>query len=127
MTEINIPFLYFRLSLKAVIPLTWAMSFIQISQIKNVSLFYQSVPFDLVCISHAYYISAVMVSVFETSVKDRAFEPRSGQIENYNIGICCFSAKHAVLMSKSKDSNPRSTTLEVNTLPITPPIYRTRG
>ena len=61
-----------------------------------------------------------MVSVFETCVVDRAFEPRSGQTENYNIGICCFSAKHAALMSKSKDSNSRSTALEASTLPITP-------
>jgi hypothetical protein len=58
-----------------------------------------------------------VVSVFETSVEDRAFESRSGQIENLIIGICCFSAKHAALMTTNKDSNPRSTTLEVSTLP----------
>ena len=68
-----------------------------------------------------------MVSVFESSVVKRTFKPMSGQAENYNIGICCFSAKHTELMSKSKDSNPRSTTLEASTLPITPLIYRTLG
>jgi hypothetical protein len=34
---------------------------------------------------------------------DRGFEPRSGQIQDYKIGICCFSAKHAALRRKSKD------------------------
>jgi hypothetical protein len=27
----------------------------------------------------------------------------SGQTKDYNIGICCFSAKHAVLRRKSED------------------------
>ena len=36
-------------------------------------------------------------------VVDRGFEPRSGQTKDYTIGICCFSAKHAALRSKSKD------------------------
>ena len=31
------------------------------------------------------------------------FEPRSGQIKDYKIGICCFSAKHTALRRKSKD------------------------
>jgi hypothetical protein len=31
------------------------------------------------------------------------FEPRSGQIKDYTIGICCFFAKHAVLRRKNKD------------------------
>ena len=39
-------------------------------------------------------ISGVMVSVLDWSAVDRGFEPRSGQTSNYNIGICCFSAKH---------------------------------
>jgi hypothetical protein len=35
---------------------------------------------------------------------DREVEARSGQIKDYKIGICCFSPKHATLMSKtSKD------------------------
>ena len=30
-------------------------------------------------------------------------EPLSGQAKHYSIAICCFSAKHSILMSKSKD------------------------
>ena len=44
-----------------------------------------------------------MVSVLASSALDRMFEPRSGQTKDYEIGICCFSAKHALLTSKSKD------------------------
>ena len=31
------------------------------------------------------------------------FEPQSGQIKDYKISICCFSAKHTALRKKSKD------------------------
>ena len=48
-------------------------------------------------------IGGVMVSVLASSAVDRGFEPRSGQTKDYNIGICCFSAKHAALRRKSKD------------------------
>ena len=44
-----------------------------------------------------------MVSVLAPSAVDRGFEPRSGQTKDYNIGICCFSAKLAALRRKSKD------------------------
>ena len=44
-----------------------------------------------------------MVSVLALSEVDRGFEPRSGQTKDYEIGICCFSAKHAALRRKSKD------------------------
>ena len=44
-----------------------------------------------------------MVSMLTSSVVDRGFKPRSGQTKDYAIGICCFSAKHTVLMRKSKD------------------------
>jgi hypothetical protein len=44
-----------------------------------------------------------MVSLLTSSVVDRGFELRSGQTKDYKIGICCFSAKHAALRSKSKD------------------------
>jgi hypothetical protein len=37
------------------------------------------------------------------SVVDHGFEPWSGQAKDYKIGICCFSAKHAALRSKSID------------------------
>jgi hypothetical protein len=36
-------------------------------------------------------------------VVDCGFEPRSSQTKDCKIGICCFSAKHAVLRRKSKD------------------------
>jgi hypothetical protein len=53
--------------------------------------------------SHANRINNVMASVLVSSAVDRGFEPQSGQkTKDYKIGICCFSAKHATLMSKSK-------------------------
>jgi hypothetical protein len=47
--------------------------------------------------------SSAVVSMLATSAVDRGFEPRSGQTKDYKIGICCFFAKHAALMWKSKD------------------------
>ena len=38
-----------------------------------------------------------------SSSVDRGFESWSGQIKDFKIGICCFSAKHAALRRKSKD------------------------
>ena len=38
-----------------------------------------------------------MVSVLALNAVDRVFEPRSGQIKDNEIGICCLSAKHATL------------------------------
>jgi hypothetical protein len=40
-------------------------------------------------------IGGVMVIVLASSVVDCGFEPRSGHTKDYEIGICCFSAKHA--------------------------------
>ena len=48
-------------------------------------------------------LGGVMVSVLASSAGDRGFDPRSGQTKDFKIGICCFSAKHAALRSKSKD------------------------
>ena len=44
-----------------------------------------------------------MVSVLASSAVDRGFQPRSSQTNDYKIGICRFSAKHAVLRRKSKN------------------------
>ena len=44
-----------------------------------------------------------MIGVLASSVVDCMFEPRAGQTKDYNIGICCFSAKHAALSSKRKN------------------------
>jgi hypothetical protein len=48
-------------------------------------------------------IGGVMVSVLASSAVDRWFVCLSGQTKDYEIGICCFSAKHAALRRKSKD------------------------
>jgi hypothetical protein len=44
-----------------------------------------------------------MVSELASSAVDRGFEPCSTQPKHYEIGICYFSDKHAVLRRKSKD------------------------
>ena len=44
-----------------------------------------------------------MVRVLATSVVDCGFNLLSGQTKCYNIGICCFSAKHTTLKSNKKD------------------------
>jgi hypothetical protein len=50
------------------------------------------------------FIGGVMVSVLPSSVVDRGFEPPLGKTKDYTIGICCFSAKHAVVLRRrSKD------------------------
>ena len=41
-------------------------------------------------------------SVLSSSVVGRGFEPRSGQIKDYKIGMCCFSAQHVALRKKSR-------------------------
>jgi hypothetical protein len=48
-------------------------------------------------------IGGEMDSVLASNVVDRGFEPWSGQIKDYKIGICCFSSKHASLKRKIKD------------------------
>ena len=46
-------------------------------------------------------IGHVMVSMLILSVVDCGFAPRSGQIKDYKICICCFFGKHAALKNKS--------------------------
>ena len=48
-------------------------------------------------------IGGVMISMPASSAVNRGFEPRSGHTKDYEIGICCFSAKHAALRRKNKD------------------------
>ena len=44
-----------------------------------------------------------MVNVLASSAVERGFEPRSGKTKDYDIGMCCFSAKYAALRRMSKD------------------------
>jgi len=47
-------------------------------------------------------IYGVMIGIFASKVGDRVFETRSGQTKDNTVGMCCFSAKHAVLRIKNK-------------------------
>jgi hypothetical protein len=47
-------------------------------------------------------IGGIMVSMLASSVVDRGFEPRSGKIKDYKIGICCFSANTEPLGERAK-------------------------
>jgi hypothetical protein len=40
-----------------------------------------------------------MVSMFASSAVDLGFELQSGQTKDYEIGVCCFSAKHTALFN----------------------------
>ena len=40
-------------------------------------------------------IGGVMLSALASRAVYRVFEPQSGQTNDFKIGICCFSAKHA--------------------------------
>jgi hypothetical protein len=53
------------------------------------------------CYKHR--IGGVTVSVYISSAVDRGFEPRPGLTKDNKIGMCCFSAKHVAIRSKSKD------------------------
>ena len=48
-------------------------------------------------------IGGVVANLLASITVKRGFEPRSGQTNDYTIGICCFSAKHAALRRKSID------------------------
>ena len=47
--------------------------------------------------------TASMVTVFASRVVARGFEPRSGQANDYKIGICCLATQHTELKSRNKD------------------------
>ena len=40
----------------------------------------------------------VMIGEHASSTVDHGFEPTSGEAKDYYSGICCFSAKHAVVL-----------------------------
>jgi hypothetical protein len=43
-----------------------------------------------------------MISILPLNAVDNGFESRSGQTKDYEIGICCFSAKHTASRSKTR-------------------------
>ena len=49
-----------------------------------------------------------MMSVLASIAVDHEFEPRSGQTNDFKIGICCLSAKSAALRRKSRDWSARN-------------------
>jgi hypothetical protein len=59
-------------------------------------------------LSAFHHISGVMVSILVSNAVDHGFKPIPVKTKDYKIGICCFSAKHAALRSKSKDGLARN-------------------
>jgi hypothetical protein len=57
---------------------------------------YNKLKQDLLYSNIKDHIGVVMVGVIESSVVDKGFEPRSGQVKGYNNGIGCFSNKNVV-------------------------------
>ena len=53
-------------------------------------------------------MGGVMVNVLALSEIDRGFDPRVGQTKDNKIDICCFSAQHAAITSKSKNDLARN-------------------
>jgi hypothetical protein len=49
-----------------------------------------------------------MVSLLASCEGDRGFDPRSGQTNDYTIGICCFSPTHATLRRMRKNWSSRN-------------------
>jgi hypothetical protein len=47
------------------------------------------------------FIGGVMISMCTPNTIDREFEPRLGKFKNYDIGVCCFFAKHACAALRS--------------------------
>ena len=50
---------------------------------------------------YPFGICKLFLRVVASNRVDHGFEHWSEQIQDYKIGICCFSAKHAVLRSKN--------------------------
>ena len=48
-------------------------------------------------------VSGVIVRMLSLNVGNHGFETWLGQTQDYKFGICCFSSKHGVIRSKSKD------------------------
>jgi hypothetical protein len=67
-----------------------------------------------------------MVSVLTSSAVARGFKPRSGQTKDYEIGICCFSAKHAALRRKSRlvGSELQNNVFEWSDMSIREPLFQ---
>ena len=51
------------------------------------------------------HIGDLVGSVLASSAVDRGFESRSDQTKDYEIGVCCFSAKQSPLRRKSKSGS----------------------
>jgi hypothetical protein len=63
---------------------------------------------DILLLCTLNCIDGIMVSVLAYSAADRGLEPRSGEIKDNKIVMCCFSAKNAALRRKSKDGLARN-------------------
>ena len=65
-----------------------------------------------------------MVGLLTSSAVDRGFESRSSQTKNYEIGMCCFSAKHTTVKTFGRSSALFETAWVKSTAPFMVPWVR---
>ena len=68
-----------------------------------------------------------MVSLLTSSAVDLGFQPRSSQTKNYEIGNCCFSAKHTTVNTFVRSSALFETTWVKSTAPFILPWVRPKS
>ena len=56
----------------------------------------------IINLTGAVGIDGVMVSMCASITVDRGFEPRPGQLKEYEIGTCCFFTNHSALKEKDQ-------------------------
>jgi hypothetical protein len=85
------------------------MLYFQFGLYQDITVGLQNCKVLVVCVSdevsgskHMYEYNRIG-GVLVSSAVDRGFERRSGQTKDYEIGICCFSTRHAALRRKRKD------------------------
>ena len=84
----------YEISYKHYVIFLFCISFLWKSNLKDIRRWYSII---------RNCIDGVMVTMLTTSVVDHGFKAWSSQTKQYEVGICCFSAKQAALKMLKRD------------------------